>query len=351
VRVRHLALLVCVAGCGDGATSVPDAAPDAADLPDAAPRDGGASLPFVDFAASGCESFDSVAVVCRGTAPLDLRFAAIATGPLEAYLWSFGDGSAPDTTPAPAHRYATPGSYGVRLTVGGPGGTAQASRDAYVLVDAATVGDRCQADEQCAAGLTCLCDGGGCPAPLAAGLCTKTCGSCGTDQVCAVLGDGPDAWQGSYCLRSCTVSADCAVGGCQWLRADAGGWTKACLPQGLLVDDGEACNGDDGACSSGSCDDLGARGVCAASCDGAPCPSYAVCATFSGNLKRCLAVCTPSRPCTADPWLGCEAADSSGSLGFSVAMPGEQYCAPRRCTMPDDCGPEGTCQSGFCGAN
>jgi PKD repeat protein len=337
VRVRHLwPLLVALAGCSGDGDAAPDAGVDALGLPDASPRDAGVSLGFVDFAAAGCESFDATLVRCRGRAPLELRFVALAAAPLEAYLWSFGDGSPQATSASPVHRYELPGSYGVRLTVGGPGGTVQAAKETYVTVDPVGLGGRCDLEGQCDVGLGCL---------EGLGLCTRDCEDdedCGAGATCAILGED------QVCLPACHD------GCCQEVRAAEGGWTEACIPAGLFADEGGSCRDGEGAladerCASGSCDDLGARGICAGSCDGVACPSYAVCATFAGNVKRCLAECSEARPCQGDPWLACEAANASGALGFSVASAGGPYCAPRRCAVPADCGPDGTCTAGFCG--
>jgi hypothetical protein len=175
--------------------------------------------------------------------------------------------------------------------------------------------------------------------------------------VCANLAPagGSADWQRPLCLPACSGDGDCPGARCRDLLDEEGGWTRACLPDGLLADDGAPCDDATGTpdptrCASGSCLALGARGLCAASCDGGGvCPPDGACAGLDG-AKVCLVGCT-ARPCDADPWLGCEAPDPSGSLGFSVdaATPDPAgYCAPRRCSVPSDCGPDGACTDGFC---
>jgi hypothetical protein len=350
-RARVFFLAIGTAGtawaaCGSTGGS-PDAALDAARADstpgaDAAAQDGGPPLLWVDFAAVGCERFDPSVPACRGTAPLVLRFVALAPAPVDSYVWSFGDGGS-NGDASPLHTFAQPGSYAVSLAVGGSGGTAQRERDGYVVVDAAPLGAGCTAGSQCATGLECVL-----------GFCARGCAqaSCDTGAVCAGLGDGPESWQRPLCLRACAGDGDCAAGlRCRELRSGAGdAWVKGCFT-GALGDDGQSCvdpHGtlDDGLCASGSCRDLGARGLCALPCGGAEaCASYAACATMHSGESLCLARCGS---CAGDPWLGCEMPGGAGDLGFEA--PAGSYCAPRRC-VGGDCGPDGLCQGGFCRAN
>jgi PKD repeat protein len=57
-----------------------------------------------------------------GQAPLSIQFTSSSTGQITGYLWDFGDG-ATSTDANPIHRFEQPGSYAVRLTVNGPGGS------------------------------------------------------------------------------------------------------------------------------------------------------------------------------------------------------------------------------------
>jgi large repetitive protein len=58
-----------------------------------------------------------------GPAPLMVQFTDASTGLIDSRSWSFGDGSAADTTPTPGHTYNNPGKYKVKLTLTGPGGS------------------------------------------------------------------------------------------------------------------------------------------------------------------------------------------------------------------------------------
>lgn len=312
---------------------------DAAPAADAAAQDGGPPLLWVDFAAVGCAHFDLAVPACRGTAPLTLRFVALAPAPVDSYVWSFGDGAS-DGDASPVHTFAQPGSYAVSLAVGGGGGTAQRERDGYVVVEAAPLGATCADGGQCATGLECVL-----------GFCARGCAQadCGAGAVCADLGNGAAGWQRPLCLRACAADGDCAAGlRCRELRG-TGGWVKGCFTD-LLRDDGQSCVDPDGTlddalCASGSCQDLGARGLCALPCGGQTCASYAACARMNTGESLCLARCGS---CAADPWLGCEMPGGTGDLGFQA--PAGSYCAPRRCAG-GDCGPDGLCQGGFCRAN
>ena len=57
-----------------------------------------------------------------GTWDLPVQFMSTSTGPIDSYLWDFGDGST-SSLPSPSHTYTTAGSYTVSLTVSGPGGS------------------------------------------------------------------------------------------------------------------------------------------------------------------------------------------------------------------------------------
>jgi gliding motility-associated-like protein len=51
-----------------------------------------------------------------GLAPFDCPLTPVLLAPRATYSWDFGDGSALSTEATPTHRYATPGSYRIRLT-------------------------------------------------------------------------------------------------------------------------------------------------------------------------------------------------------------------------------------------
>ncbi len=319
--------------------------------------DGGMLLTWVDVVVSGCPRYDPARPACEGPGPLALRFAAISPAPPQSYVWTFGDGSPPVSTPAPLHSFAGPGEYTVTVTVGGTGGSTQATRAMYVKVTAAGDGEACAAGRGCGEGLTCICPEG-CPGLVGPGFCAARCDdfiTCPVGQVCVDPGPrgGDDGWPRSACVRGCSDDATCGAGQrCRFLPAAApvGGWARGCFPSGPLGDEGEACRDgggtvDHGRCLARGCADLGARGLCAASCDGAhPCPSYATCVTFATGERRCLVACSDARPCTGDPFLACEVSDSRGDLGFTAVDPAARLFAPRRCEDDAACGPDGRCQ-------
>ncbi|MBN1174151.1 MAG: PKD domain-containing protein, partial [Micromonosporaceae bacterium] len=75
-----------------------------------------------------------------GVAPLAVQFTDQSTGPVTAWTWDFGDGQT-STLRHPTHTYATPGTYKVTLTAGGPGGpTTETCANCIVVVQ------RCRAD-------------------------------------------------------------------------------------------------------------------------------------------------------------------------------------------------------------
>ncbi len=57
-----------------------------------------------------------------GPGPLDVTFTDTTTGEVTSRSWDFGDGTA-STLVSPAHTYTDVGTYAVRLTATGPGGT------------------------------------------------------------------------------------------------------------------------------------------------------------------------------------------------------------------------------------
>src|SRR4029453_13729608 len=58
-----------------------------------------------------------------GSAPLNVTFTNTPTGSVTSWLWDFGDNTT-STAQSPSHTYSAPGSYTVKLTATGPGGTA-----------------------------------------------------------------------------------------------------------------------------------------------------------------------------------------------------------------------------------
>jgi hypothetical protein len=109
---------------------------------------------------------------------------------------------------------------------------------------------------------------------------------------------------------------------------------------------------DDMACVSDLCANLGALGLCAATCGAsAPCPAGSACALFGDGRALCLHACGAATDCARDPLIDCEPAGAAGPLGFTVAggPAGATYCAPRACASTTDCAPAGLCTAGHCG--
>lgn len=74
-----------------------------------------------------------------GTAPLPVTFTDTSTGSVASWSWSFGDG-ATSTAKSPAHTYATVGSYTVKLTVTGTGGTTSVKSSTVTVTPGTTTG-------------------------------------------------------------------------------------------------------------------------------------------------------------------------------------------------------------------
>ena len=67
-----------------------------------------------------------------GSAPLTVAFSDESTGPITSRLWTFGDGSTSSAT-SPSHTYAA-GTYTVRLTATGPGGSDSETKTDFIVV-------------------------------------------------------------------------------------------------------------------------------------------------------------------------------------------------------------------------
>jgi PKD repeat protein len=317
--------------------------------------DGGsdaATLQSLRISVTGCATFDVTNAICYGTAPLTVSFAPVGSSAFTNFLWNFGDHSLQSTERAPTHTYTLPSGptpYSVSVTgqVGEIGGTV-ASLPTEVIVMALPAGAACDVDKQCGQGLQCFCQvGSGCSSAFSRGICSTTCatGFCGTGSICAQIalgqapGDGGSALP--VCLADCSGSASCGSGYvCQKMPGGPGGaaWVSGCLPVGAENDFGFSCrdaNGvlQDGACTTGHCADIGALGMCTATCDAAhPCPAGGACARLSGGAELCLPACSAALPCTSDPELACTTpADGGVDGGLTIAggTAGVAYCAPR----------------------
>jgi PKD repeat protein len=312
-----------------------------------------AALQSLGISVTGCTTFDVKNAICYGTAPLTVAFAPVGSSAFTNFLWNFGDGSPPSSEKAPTHTFTLPSSgaddyYDVSVTgqIGETGGTV-ASSPTEVIVASVPAGAACDVDKQCGQGLQCLCQvGSGCSPAFARGICSTTCatGFCGLGAVCAQIALGPtvaDAGTASpFCLTDCSGSASCGRGYvCQKMPGGPGGptWVSGCLPLGAERDFGLSCRDPNGvlqndACATGTCADIGALGMCTATCDGAhPCPAGGACARLPGGAQLCLPACSEAAPCTSDPGLACTTpADAAvdGGLTLTGSTAGAAYCAP-----------------------
>jgi PKD repeat protein len=411
-RVRCLAVVLLACACHAQSGAPPAGGPDGG--ADAVGFDGLPPL-ALDFAVTGCTRYDSGSARCYGSPPLALAFSPVSSPTLTRFLWSFGDGTPDSMERAPVHTYTLPGSYDVTLvgsgaTVGAASSTQHVMVAALQAGAPCDVTAQCAPGLACACGA-----GAECPPTFARGICTSPCPSdgCGAGTVCAAVelpgaaqgggsdggasgggadaglddggrdgdgdgggvnggdggpdGDGaggdasggPTGFHGAVCLAACKQDLDCPTGlVCRELAGagpDGARWTHACFPR-ALGDVGDPCRDPDGvlagaACVSGTCADLGALGVCTASCGaGAPCPSNAACALLGDGRALCLATCTGSADCARDPLLACLPPGGAGALAFTVPdnTGGATYCAPRPCTTATDCAPAGTCDGAHC---
>jgi hypothetical protein len=342
----------------------------------AAPRDGSteggkldASIPLaLDIAVGGCMSYSSAGVCgpdagpgpcCTGQPPLTLSFSPVGSQGLTRFLWTFGDDTPTSSERAPIHSYAHPGQYQVSLVGGAEDiGSVAPPLPLVVVVEPLAAGAPCDVDDQCGAGLACLCaPGSGCAPAFLRGVCSKACDTdaCGPREACATFAIAPPPSAGTaarapLCLAACQTSAGCASGFvCQTLPTGGATasmpWTHACLPLGAARDVGAPCRNpdeilDDDACTTSVCADVGALGVCSAACDGGhPCPDDAACAVLADGRQLCLLSCAQDGDCARDPLLACAPATPlSGAPTVTV-------CAPKSCTSDAACAPAGRCGS------
>jgi hypothetical protein len=366
---RILIITIAALACNKAKTPTSDAGVEHPPADTAVPSiDGSVSL-SVDFAVENCPSFDAQALTCTGKAPLTVRFVPLATAAVTQYFWSFGDGSPFDIELAPSHTYTTPGVYSVQVVASGVGGGGVITKPhaRFIVVEANTIGDPCESSLQCDRGLFCLCPTSApCATGPTHGICASACqdGVCNDSAVCAGLLTATPAsgkaatWQAPMCLRDCTKDADCATGlRCRTLPPSPGGsnWIRGCFAN-VPVDMGEPCmdsagNLRDDLCASGLCVDLGATGLCSASCESAACPPGSDCAELGDGRRLCLRSCTGNFTCSKDPLLTC-VIPGPGDLGYQLVSPSSPgmaaiYCAAKPCTLGDAAGdtclPTGTC--------
>jgi PKD repeat protein len=68
-----------------------------------------------------------------GTVPLSVAFSDASAGTITSYLWNFGD-TTTSTDKNPSHQYTAAGTYMVKLTVTGPGGSDDEIKTNYITV-------------------------------------------------------------------------------------------------------------------------------------------------------------------------------------------------------------------------
>lgn len=90
---------------------------------------GGPAAPVSDFTGSPTS----------GVAPLAVNFTSLASGTIDTWAWTFGDGGSSNAV-NPSHSYTSAGSYNVTLTVTGPGGTDGETKTGYVTVTSPPTG-------------------------------------------------------------------------------------------------------------------------------------------------------------------------------------------------------------------
>ncbi len=72
-----------------------------------------------------------------GNAPLTVQFTDASTGSITGYAWDFNnDGTTDSTSQSPSYEYTTAGTYTVKLTVTGPGGSDEETKTGYITANA-----------------------------------------------------------------------------------------------------------------------------------------------------------------------------------------------------------------------
>jgi PKD repeat protein len=362
---RILVITIAALACNKASQPVHDAGDERPSPDTATPSNDVPTSLAIDFSVEDCPAFDVQALTCTGRAPLAVRFVPLATSTVTQYFWNFGDATPFDSQLAPSHVYTTPGVYSVQVVASGVGGVVTKIHVGLIVVQPNTIGDPCDTNPQCDQGLFCLCPASEpCSTGPTHGLCASSCQAspCGNTEVCANLltatpqAGEASAWQAPICLRECAKDADCAPGlSCRTLPQGAAGsaWIHGCFGS-VPADVGEPCrdskgNLRDDLCASGLCADLGANGLCSASCGVDSCPTGSDCAVLGDGRSLCLRPCTGNFTCTKDPLLTC-VVPGHGDLGYQLASPINpnslsSYCAPKPCVSNDACLPTGSCIS------
>jgi len=343
-------LAIAGLGCRDHAEAPADAGTDGV-------RPEAPGTLILEIAVNGCASYDQATVTCSGPPPLVLSFAPVGSQEVTEFVWDFGDGTPTSRDRAPTHTYGHPGNYTVTLNGHGDVGGVKPPVPVTVRVDALSAGAPCDVKVQCADGLDCVCaPGTGCGLAFARGICSTSCAAdaCDAGAVCAALPldppvSGGGAVRAPICIAGCQSSSDCAPGfACQTVAAAgvsaADVWAHGCLPLGAMRDVGEPCRDAserlaDGLCTTGTCADVGALGVCSAGCDGDQlCPEETACASFPDGRLLCLRACASDAAACGDrdPLLACTTFNAPA--GGSAVV-----CAPKSCVADSACAPTGRC--------
>ena len=360
----HVLLLLLLASCGGRSSAVADTGADSAPPDTTPPADVGPLPLTIDFTVEGCAQIDSSAPSCTGTAPFTVRFVPVATTTISQYRWIFGDDTSDDTSATPSHKFDTPGSFTVTLVGFSTGGVATKVHTDFIIVLPKGMGAPCQANQQCAKDLYCLCSSASpCTTGPLGGMCTSSCqkAACPVGNVCTNLATAftnagrAEPWQNQLCLPACDADADCSAGlRCRVLPAWPNGtsWVHGCFAD-VPADLGGPCRSAAGAlrndlCVAGLCADLGALGLCSRNCSATLCPAGSDCVVFGDGRELCLVPCASGFPCNSDPLLTC-VGPALSLLGYRLKTPplGEQagaYCAPKPCADDTYCGAAGLCR-------
>ena len=87
----------------------------------------------------GIPTADFTAIPTNGTAPLQVTFNNTSTGNITSYAWDFDNNGTTDSTDTnPTYTYNTVGTYTVKLTVTGPGGSDEEIKTDYITVNTPT---------------------------------------------------------------------------------------------------------------------------------------------------------------------------------------------------------------------
>ena len=272
------------------ACSGPATAPHDASIDDMRPDV--ASPLALSISVTGCAAYDPLVPLCTGPPPLALSFAPVGSQELIQFMWTFGDGTPTTTERAPSHSYAHLGEYEVTVKGGTADmGTVKPPAPLIVRVEALATGAPCDVDDAVRQRPDLrLRERKRLPARRSRMACARhprggrlskpaRCASASSSARRRTPARQPPC--ASHPARRDRAGRASPAGRCRSARRTprrppAG---HVVLPLGLVGDVGASCRDanealSDGACATGSCADIGALGVCSASCDDShPCPA------------------------------------------------------------------------------